>query len=200
MTTPHPSSDTLERLEKAEELKLQGDNTAALEILETLIMEDPSNVSALEEIADNELSLHQFTRAEAAAKRAVELDNLSYTGHYILGYIYSHREKWEQALEHLELANRKRGNNPEILRCLGWALFNSGKRTQGVVTLERALNLDSSNPLTLCDLGVAYLKAQNFPKAKTLFSRTLDLDPYNSRARECVQAVEKLEQSMKERK
>ena len=45
------------------------------------------------------------------------------------------------------------------------------------MTLERALNLDSESPLTLCDLGVSYLQMQNFPKAKALFERALQLDP-----------------------
>ena len=65
--------DILERLEKAEQLKLVGKNEEALVLLEQLVLEDPSNVSALEEIADNELSLERFERAEVAATAAVDL-------------------------------------------------------------------------------------------------------------------------------
>lgn len=190
---------TLQRLEQAEQLKIAGQNEEALSILEALLMEDPSNISALEEIADNELSLERYDRSRSAAEQAIAIDDKSYTSHYILGFIDSIHEKWDDALEHLKTANKQKPNNAEILRCLGWALFSSGSRTQGVVTLERSLNLDIDNPLTLCDLGVAYLHAKNFPKAKTLLSRTLDIDPSNSRARECVQAVQKLEESMQER-
>lgn len=164
----------------------------ALKILEELLIEDPQNVSALEEVADNELSLEHFGRAEAAAKQAIALDPNSYTGYYILGFICSHNEQWAQATSSLQKANSMKPNNPEILRCLGWALFNGGQRAQGIVTLERSLNLDDENPLTLCDLGVTYLQVNNFTKAKNLFARALDLDPQNDRARECVQAVEKL--------
>jgi Tfp pilus assembly protein PilF len=194
------SSEIIDRLEQAEDLKLCGRHAEALAILEKLILEDPENVSALEEIADNELSLEHYDRAEAAAIHAIELDSRSYTGHYILGFIFSHHNKWDKALEQLKKANGMKSNNPEILRCLGWALFNGGKRTQGVVTLERALNLDKDNPLTLCDLGVAYLQARNIPKAKLLFTRTLDIDPQNPRAHECVRVVEQLEQSLRTQK
>lgn len=187
----------LERLERAEQLKLSGKHKDALVILEQLVLEDPSNVSALEEIADNELSLDQFARAEVAARQAVALDASSYTGLYILGFLRSHEGKWEEALVRLKEANRLKANNPEILRCLGWVLFKLGQRTQGVVTLERSLNLDSDNTLTLCDLGVAYLELNNFPKSRALFLRALDLEPANSRARECVAAVEKLEKQNK---
>lgn len=185
--------DVLERLEQAEQLKLSGKHHEALVILEELLLEDPTNVSALEEIADNELSLERFDRAENAAKQAVDMDPSSYTGHYILGFVRSSERKWEPAHQHLKEANRLKPNNPEILRCLGWVLFNMGQRPQGVVTLERALNLDSDSTLTLCDLGVAYLDLKNFSKAKALFLRALDLDPMNPRAKECIAAVDRFE-------
>ncbi len=189
--------NVLERLEQAESLKLAGKYGDALVILENLLLEDPSNVSALEEVADNELSLERYARAETAAQQAIDLDVSSYTGHYILGFIRSHDTKWEAALSELREANRLKANNPEILRCLGWVLFNIGQRPQGVVTLERALNLDHDNTLTLCDLGVAYLEMKNVSKAKALFLRALDLDPDSSRARECVAAVERIEKKVK---
>lgn len=192
------ASNVLERLEQAEQLKLAGEHAQALAILEELLVEDPENVAALEEVADNELSLERYERAETAAAQAVMLDTDSYTGYYILGFLRSHEERWNDALVHLRKANMLKPNNPEILRCLGWALFNAGERAQGIVTLERSLNLENDNPLTLCDLGVTYLQVRNFTKAKTLFLRALDLDADNERARECVQAVERLERAVKE--
>lgn len=192
MSHDDPTSDTLERLERAEELKLQGKHHEALAILEELLLEDPENVSALEEIADNELSLGEYDRAENAAQQAVGLDSESYTGEYILGFLRSRGEQWPEAVAHLRRANTLKSNNAEILRCLGWGLFNTGERAQGIVTLERALNLDADSPLTLCDLGVAYLQVQNFIKARTLFQRALDLEPENPRAKECMAAVERL--------
>lgn len=188
----------LERLERAEQLKLAGKHAEALDILVQLVLEDPSNVAALEEIADNELSLERYGRAEIAAAQAVALDPSSYTGQYILGFIRSQEGKWEEAHRRLKEANRLKSNNPEILRCLGWVLFKSGQRPQGTVTLERSLNLDSDNTLTLCDLGVAYLEMRNFSKARALLLRALDLEPQNPRARECVAAIEKLEKQSKE--
>jgi len=196
----HPQADTLERLEKAEELKLMGEHEEALSILEQLLIEDPQNVSALEEVADNELSLERYDRAETAAKQAIAIDAKSYTGCYILGFLSSHKEEWTKAITYLKKANALKANNSEILRCLGWALFNNKERAQGIVTLERALNLESENPLTLCDLGVAHLQVRNFSKAKNLFQRALDLDPRNERARECVKAVERLKNAIEETK
>lgn len=191
MPNPDPS-DTVERLEKAEQLKLEGKFAEAIAILEQLLLQDPENVAALEEIADNELSLEHFDRAEAAARRAVSIADDSYTGEYILGFLHSRGGEWEHAVQHLRVANHYKPNNAEILRCLGWALFSSGNVPAGIVTLERSLNLEPDSALTLCDLGLAYLQTKNLKKAKILFERALDLDPKNPRARECLEAASKL--------
>lgn len=193
------TENTLRRLEEAEQLKLMGQHEEALVILEELLVEDPTNISALEEVADNELQMDHLDRAEIASAQAVELDSKSYTGHYILGFTCSKKEEWERALVHLQRANMLQPNSSEILRCLGWTLLKNNQRTQGIVTLERALNLDNENPLTLCDLGIAYLQAKNVPKAKSLLLRTLDIDPENPRAMKCVQAIERIEQTFKSR-
>lgn len=193
MQDDRSTSGTLELLEQAEKLKIMGKHKEALEILEDLILDDPCNVSAIEEVADNELSLEQYDRAETAARQCIDLDDQSYTGHYILGFLACHREEWVPAVEHLKIANKLKSNNPEILRCLGWSLFNSKQVAQGIVTLERALNLDADNVLVLCDLGIAYLQTRNFTKSKTLFSHALSMDPSNTRAKECIEAVERLE-------
>jgi Tfp pilus assembly protein PilF len=183
------------RLEQAEQLKLAGQHREALAVLEGVLQEDPGNVTVLEEIADNELSLRAFTRAEIAAQHAVHLDAKSYIGHYILGFIRSHESKWDEAVVELKIANKLKANNPEILRCLGWALFHQGGQAEGVVTLERALNIDSDSTMTLCDLGVAYLELRHPNKAKALFERVLELEPQNDRAKECVALVTRLERS-----
>lgn len=191
------SADTLERLEEAEHLKLSGQYEEALSILEKLLIEDPENVPALEEVADNELSLEHFDRARAAARQAVELDDESYTGHYILGFLKSVDHEWEDSVNFLRKSNALRPNNAEILRCLGWALYSKNERAQGIVTLERALNLDDENTLTLCDLGVAYLQTGNVRKAKALFERAIELDPENPKAIECMKAMEHMKTAVK---
>lgn len=184
---------TLLTLRQAEQMKLEGNYQQATELLEQLLIRNPDNVAALEETADNELSMEHFDRAMAAAKRAVALDAESYTGHYIIGFIASHHEDWKTSINELKLANKHKPSNPEILRCLGWSLFNAGDKTAGVVTLERALNLDSNNALTLCDLGVVYLRMREFPKSKALFQRALDIDPENLRALDCLEMAKRIE-------
>ena len=191
----HSSShDSIERiLEKAEQLKFDGKYSEALAILEELLMLDPDNITALEELADNELSLGNYDRAKRASERALALDQGSYTAHYILGFIASHFEDWRTSIKELKIANSLEQSNPEILRCLGWSLFSSGKIVEGMVTLERALNLEEQNPLILCDLGVVYLRTNDFLKSRVLLTRALDIDPGNIRVKECLEMVRRIE-------
>lgn len=193
--------DVTERLlSQAEQLRLDGMYEEALVILEQILVRDPDNVVALEEVADNELSLERYDRAERAARRAIAVDSESFDAHYILGFIASHREQWSESVLSLKFANQLEPNNPEILRCLGWSLFSGGDPVAGMVTLERALNLEPENPLTLCDLGVAYLKQKDFEKSRALLRRALDLDPQNVRARECLDMADRIQQRVEEEK
>jgi Flp pilus assembly protein TadD len=187
-------AEILEQLEFAEELKLQGQSVEALRILEQLCIQEPENASIFEEIADNELHLEHFERALKAANHALELDSESYTAHYIIGFLESQKSEHDSAISHLQTANRLKPNNPEILRCLGWALFCNNQSVRGIVTLERALNLDNENPLILCDLGVTYLQSKNISKATNLFQKALELDPDNERAQECIKAATRVQE------
>lgn len=176
-------------LNMIEELKLNGEHEKSIAEAEKLLFEDPNCVEALEEIADNYVSLDDYKKAEKACHRALKLNSKSYTAKYILGFIHSQKQDWKSAIEYLKSSNNIHGNNPEILRCLGWALFNSNKRTQGVVILERALNLDPENALTLCDLGICYMQMKNFDKSVELLRQALQLDPNNKRIKECFKAA-----------
>lgn len=178
-----------EALNNIEELKLMGEHKKSISEAERLLFDDPNCVEALEEIADNYVSLDNFDKAEKACHRALKLNEGSYTAKYILGFIHSQKQEWPKAINYLKSSNNIHSNNPEILRCLGWALFNHNKRTQGVVILERALNLDPENALTLCNLGICYMQMKNFDKAIELLKKASELDPQNKRIRECFTAA-----------
>jgi len=190
---PAPDNTVAQLLAKAERLKFEARHSEALGILEQLLSRDPENVTALEEVADNELSLGHYDRAGAAAQRVLAITKKSFAAHYIQGFIASQQERWDASIASLKTANALEQNNPEILRCLGWSIFNTGRSLEGMVTLERALNLDEANPLILCDLGVVYLKLKDFAKCKALLKRALDLDPQNERAEECLEMVRRIE-------
>ncbi len=191
------SPQIAEALNHIEELKLSGEHKQSILEAEKLLFEDPNCVEALEEIADNYVSLDDYEKAKKACARALKLDKNSYTAKYILGFIHSNNRNWEDAATHLKSANSLHANNPEILRCLGWALFNLGKHTQGIVILERSLNIDPENTLTMCDLGVCYMQMKNFEKSIELLKKAMEIDPNNQRVHECFLAAQSFQNQMK---
>ncbi|MBI4129172.1 tetratricopeptide repeat protein [Candidatus Peregrinibacteria bacterium] len=189
-----PSVDV--RLAQARRLKEEGEHPEAIHLLEAILVEDPGNTAVLEEVAENEWCIGHMPRAFRAARRAVALRGESAMGHFILGLVALHKREFGRAVESLQYANRFQPDTPDILRSLGWALFHQGETMQGVVTLERALNLEDSNTHTLCDLGEVYLTLRCVPKARSLFLRALDIDPENSRAREGIAHAEQQEHAL----
>lgn len=187
---PHDySPSTLQTLDQIEQLKLAGRHKESIELCQKLLFEDPDCVAALEELADNYVSLDKYEEAKKACHRALKLDENSYTAQYILGFIESQKQNWGGAVTHLRKSNELHSNNPEILRCLGWALFNNKKKTQGIVILERSLNLDAENSLTLCDLGICYMQVKKFDKSIQLLKKAQEIDPQNPRIQECYKAA-----------
>lgn len=190
------SSVIVNKLEKSENAKVLGNHEKALKIARSILMQDPSCIEAAEEVVDNLLSLQEFEEAEKVANFVLSQDKKSYIANYALGFIYLTDSLNELALGYLKIANELSPNNPEILRCLGWATFHTASKLKGLVTLERALNLRSDDPLILCDLGVCLLQEQIFHKAINLFEQVLEIDSTNERAQDCLQAAISLEKKL----
>ncbi|MEQ1849887.1 MAG: tetratricopeptide repeat protein [Candidatus Peribacteraceae bacterium] len=186
----HPSS-----LEQAEHLRRSGRHTEAIDVLSKVLTQSPDDIHALEELADNELNLEHFDRAETAALHVLSLMPTSAVALYILGAVYAHRERFGDAVLHFRNANALAPNTPEILRALGFALFQSGAETAGIATLERALSLEPANPLILCDLGVAHLSQGQTERARTLLSEALSIDAVSECAKECADMLQRIEQN-----
>lgn len=179
-----------EKLGDAEEWKFRGRHDAALEILEELLLDDPSNVTALEEVAENELCLANYARAGKAARRVLRLAPESYVAHYVLGFLATRSGDFARAVRMLTRANLLDPNNPEILRCLGHALYGRGDAASGLVTLERALNLDPRNVQTLCTLASIRLDAGARRAARHLYLQALQIDPQCLSARDALKEIQ----------
>lgn len=176
-------------LGEAERLKMAGEHLEAIKLCEKVLSYDLDFQTAYEEIGDNFLSMREYDKAERALIQALRLNPTSANAHYLIGFAHSALGHWKDSIEHLETADHIQVNHPEILRCLGWSIFHSGEREQGLVILERALNLSPSDPLILSDLGICYLNNKHFDRANDLFRKVLEIEPDNDKVKECLYAV-----------
>ena len=184
-------------LVQAEELKMQNKHREAIEICQQILLCDLTVVEAYEEIGDNYISLKAFTKAQKALEKALKVNKRSANANYLYGFVWSALHEWEKAIKYLELANDYQPNHPEVLRCLGWAYFCSGLRKKGLAILERSLVLAPQDSYILCDLGICHLNDRNFERAMNLFSKTLEVDPENVKARECLKIAQMFQEGVK---
>jgi tetratricopeptide (TPR) repeat protein len=176
-------------LAEADRLKMAGEHLEAIKLCERVLTKDLDTQAAYEEIGDNFLSMREYVKAEKALIQALRVNPTSANAHYLIGFAYSALGSWEISIEHLENSDRIQANHPEILRCLGWSMYHSGDKKQGLVILERALNLSPNDPLILSDLGICHLNNKNFDRANILFRKVLEIEPDNEKIKECLYAV-----------
>lgn len=176
-------------IEEADKKKNEGKHLEAIRICERVLASDLNCVEAFEEIGDNYLSLRKYDKAEKALRQAIKLNRNSANANYLLGFVFSCTGQWKDSVELLESADHIYPNHPEILRCLGWSMYHFGQRKRGIVLLERSLFLAPHDPLILNDLGVCHLNDKNFDRAAFLFKKTLQIEPDNQKASECLNAV-----------
>lgn len=184
-------------LVQAEELKMQNKHREAIEICQSILLSDLNVLEAYEEIGDNYISLKAYSKAKKALEKALKLDKRSANANYLYGFVWSATHEWTKAIKYLELANEYQANHPEVLRCLGWAYFCSGLRKKGLAILERALVLAPYDSYVLCDLGICHLNDRSFDRAMDLFGKTLEVDPENIKARECLKIAKMFKEGAK---
>lgn len=183
----------VEALARSEELKLEGEHRKALDIAEKVLIEDPACIEAAEEIADNLLSLDRLSEAKKAASHVLSLNPQSYIGNFVIGFAASNEEQWDKAVKYFHLSNVGQPNNPEILRCLGWAIFHGGKQSEGIATLRRALFLRENDSSILCDLAACLLQQNEFVEAVALLRQALTIDPEELRVQELFEVANRLQ-------
>ncbi len=186
---PHIS----ELLQIATELKSSGNSMEAIKVLHSILIDDYMCVVAYEELGDNYISLRQLDKAEKALDQAVKINPDSSNARYLRGFLYSLQEKWNNSVTELEYANEIAPNHPEILRCLGWSLYNENRGQRGLAILERSESLRPSDPNILCDLGVCYMNSSDYQNARKSFQKVIDMNPQSDQARECMNFLNLLE-------
>ena len=171
---------------EAERLKEQGRHKEAISICEKVIAEDIDNFIAFEEIADNFISLNQVNKAKKALYHSLKINPDSANANYLLGFVFSYEQKWQKSIAYLQRAEKKEKHNPEVLRCLGWSLFNYGCQEEGIILLERVKSMSPRDSFVLCDLGICYMMREKYAKALDLFTNAARIDPENKKVKDCI--------------
>jgi Tfp pilus assembly protein PilF len=97
--------------------------------------------------AMNYFKLNRFDKAELLFSKAISLSPMNALLHYNFGNFFLLRNRFEEAIFELEQANHLFPNDIKTILTMGTAYFVSGEKTDAIKFFERALKIDSQNPM-----------------------------------------------------
>ena len=117
-------------------------------------------------------------QAQAAAARAVELDDSLAEGHVSLGFVRMFYEyDWSAAETQLRRAIALNPNLAEAHDGLALYLMANERHAEAISEIERAAQLDPLSPIVLGDLSWVYYGARRYDRAAGAARKLLELDP-----------------------
>ena len=119
-----------------------------------------------------------FPKAEAAARKALELDRTLAEAHVSLGYSQLVYEwNFPEARREFERALQLRPEYATAHQFYGYYLTVMGKFDEAIAERNRAIELDSVSPLLHSALGEAFYQARRFDVSIAQNTQALELDP-----------------------
>ena len=157
----------------------------SIEYLKQAIAKDPGYALAYAALADSYGLLRFYggaspaesvAPAEAAAKKALELDDSLAEAHASLGLIATEELEVNRGVNELERAIQLNPNYATAHHWLGLALATLRQSDRSIGELKRALELDPLSMIINADLSIIYLYARRYDAAETQARKTLEID------------------------
>lgn len=156
------------QIEKIESLKEEAKYDEAMQLVNRILVKDPTNEDALLQVADIQYRQGDITKAEKAVdfynSRKKNKDPM---GLYIKWVLEMEKNEWIEAKKVLKMALELTDfNNHEILRCYGLAEYWYWNREKGVKYIENAFEINNMDAEVIYNLIELYLLERNFRKAE----------------------------------
>ena len=141
-----------------------------------------------------ELLLRRGALAEAVEclKEALEHEQYSWIGHYMLGTAYAKMYDWRRAHDEFVIAVEMDPNEPRAWHMCGESLLALHKLDEAERYLRKALELNPQLTDAVVDFGFLFLRRGDYQRARELFEQALQLEPHHSKA---LQGTRELKQS-----
>src|SRR5881296_3065753 len=157
----------------------------SIEYLKQAIAKDPGYALAYAALADSYGLLRFYggaspaesvVPAEAAAKKALELDDSLAEAHASLGLIATEELEVNRGVKELERAIQLNPNYATAHHWLGLAFATLRQSDRSIGELKRALELDPLSMIINADLSIIYLYARRYDAAEAQARKTLEID------------------------
>jgi len=165
----------------------------AADLLNQALARDPSYFEAycqlggihdLLYILGHDHSPRRLGLAEAAVDAALRLRPAAGEAHLArAANLYSGYLNYDEALKELELARKSLPNDSRVSELVGLIKNRRGNFEEGLIELERAMELDPRNVYRLEQIAGSYWFLRHYPEARVAFDRALAIEPNNIQIR-----------------
>jgi Tfp pilus assembly protein PilF len=119
-----------------------------------------------------------FPKAEAAANKALEIDDTLAEAHTALGSVNAlYKWDWQGAEREHKRAIALDPSNAHAHNRYAQFLMWTGRFDEGITENKRAQGLDPLSPTIAADLGYDYMAAQQYDDSILQFNKAIDLEP-----------------------
>ena len=162
----------------------------AIELLDEAVKLDPSFFDAYCQLARAHEQLYgvsgvdhtaaRLALAEAAVQAATRLRPDAAETHLARAqYLYYGLRDYAGALAELEIARQALPNDPRLFELTGYILRRRGQQEEGLQNLQRAVELDPRNFLTLQQIAISYQNLGRYAETIAALDRVLAIMPDN---------------------
>ncbi len=166
----------------------------AIELLDEAVRRDPSFFDAYCQLARAHEQLYgvsgvdhtpaRLALAEAAVQAATRLRPDAAETHLARAqYLYYGLRDYAGALAELEIARQALPNDPRLFELTGYILRRRGQQEEGLQNLQRAVELDPRNFLTLQQIAISYQNLGRYAETIAALDRVLAIMPDNVETR-----------------
>jgi TolB-like protein/tetratricopeptide (TPR) repeat protein len=179
----------------------------SIEYLKQAVAKDPGYALAYAALADSYGLLRFYggaspaesvVPAEAAAKKALELDDSLAEAHASLGLIATEELDLNRGVKEQERAIQLNPNYATAHHWLGLGFSTLRQPDRSIAELKRALELDPLSMIINADLSIIYLYAGRYDAAEAQARKTLEIDPRSFVAHYYLGAALQLTKRLKE--
>jgi len=164
-------------------LMRQGRYDEALTPLRMAWSNDQKNSRAANALACALDETGDYNTAQIMYEEALKLDPGLSDARFNLGILHFNQKKYEAAITNFVTYMVKVGDNSRAHRNIGRSLEQLGQLDGALNSLNKARNLDPSNPDILFDLGLVYDQKEDRDTAISMYRQALALNPAYLEAR-----------------
>jgi len=164
-------------LQKAEEAFRKGDSAGALRELSQVVQARPKYAPAWFLMATVYVRNHEDDKAEAAFRRAAELNPKNPAPLAQLGVMYLRAKRYEQAREMFHQITVVNPKDADAQVNLGVTLNLLGRNDEALASFRRATELNPKLPLAWYNFGLASMNQKHYDDAVDAFVHTTKLAP-----------------------